>query len=88
MLIKDQKNRFKNMSYHYYIMPAEDFEEDYITDEKNFAAVIYGLGWSVLSIPFMFVYMFLMTGMFSAILATAALITIYVIFILIELRFS
>jgi hypothetical protein len=68
-------------------MPAEDFEEDYITEENNFAAVIYGLGWAVLSIPFMFIYMFLMTGFFSAFLATAALVTIYVIFVLINLRF-
>lgn len=69
-------------------MAAEDFEQEFVNEDKDFAAAIFSLGWAILSVPFLFIYMFFMTGIFSAVLATAALITIYIIFVLISLRFS
>jgi len=69
-------------------MSAEDFEQDFFNEEKDFAAAIFALGWAFLSVPFLFIYMLFMTGFFPAFWAMVGLITIYIIFILIDLRFS
>jgi len=69
-------------------MSAEDFEQDFFNEEKDFAAANFSLEWAFLSVPFLFFYMFFMTGFLPAFWATAGLITIYIIFILIDLRFS
>lgn len=73
-------------------MVAEDFEQDYYeTDEmrdRDFMCVLVGLGWGVISIPFMFMLMLIMCGLVPALWAASILLTIYVVFILIQFKFS
>jgi len=69
-------------------MPAEDFEEDYISEDKNFAVAIYGLGWALISILVMFIIMGVIFNILAGLTASVLLVLVYAGHMIIDWRCS